>query len=120
MINARRKFSTGLAILLSTAGIQAKEPPSIAHNPFSRPPSTLIPDTRQQVLADGSIQPLDLRATMVSANASLANVAGRILRPGDKAQGYVLLKVFEDRAIFVREGQQLTVYVKPLPVEDNE
>lgn len=115
------KITVGFcAVFLLGGQLCASEPRPLAHNPFSRPPSSLPVENRQQVLADGSIQALDLRATMVTATAGLANVSGRILRPGDEEQGYVLLKVFEDRAIFIREGQQLTVYVKPLLIDDDE
>ena len=106
-----------LTMLLITS-LQAKEPAPLAHNPFARPPSAIIVEPRPAVAADGSIQAIDLRATMVVANNGLANVGGRILRPGDDAGGYTLLQVFEDRAIFSHEGKRLTVYVRPELVED--
>lgn len=108
-----------VVLLLLSGGSIAAEPPSLSHNPFSRPPSQVTVNLRPQVLADGSVQELDLRATMATPTAGLANVAGKILRPGDEVQGYRLLKVFEDRAIFVREGKRLTIYVKPQE-DDND
>ncbi|MDH3533026.1 MAG: hypothetical protein OEO82_08855 [Gammaproteobacteria bacterium] len=108
-----------LVLLLGASGYAA-EPPALKHNPFSRPPSAITLESRPLITADGSVQPLDLRATLVAATDKLANVAGRTLRPGDDVQGYKLLQVFEDRAIFLRDGKPLTVYVKPDRVEDNE
>lgn len=117
-----RIIKSGLVMLaiLSGVNLHAKEPLPLANNPFSRPPSAVTVQPRSSVAADGSIQVIDLRATMVAANNGLANVGGRILRPGDDVQGYTLLQVFEDRAIFSREGKRLTVYVKPELVEDDD
>lgn len=114
--------NTALALLATLLGasVHADEPAKLAHNPFSRPPSTVSDDARDLVQSDGSVTPLDLRATMVSSNRKLANVAGRTLSPGDEVQGYVLLKILEDRAIFSRDGKRLTVLVKPDSEEDDE
>ena len=105
---------------LLCAGALAAEPLPLTHNPFSRPPSAISPDAARAVADGGPVQELDLRATMVASNDRLANVAGRTLRPGDEIQGYTLLQVFEDRAVFLRAGQKLTIYVKPDLVEDDE
>lgn len=111
-------IASSLAIVLPAI---AAEPLDLAHNPFARPPSEL---TRPQLAAytnsDGSTQVLDLRATMVGTRDRLANVGGRVLRAGDEIQGYELLKVYEDRAVFSRQGKQEIIYVKPDPVENDE
>lgn len=113
---------TGLVVLAALLGVSvaAQEPRQLRHNPFTRPPSESTRDIGETLLADGSVQPLDLKATMVASSDRLANVAGRILRPGDEVAGYTLLQVFEDRAIFSRAGKQLTIYVKPDLVKDDE
>jgi len=108
------------ALLVLHSPIYATEPPQLAHNPFSRPPSEVTVRERPPLKPDGTAQELDLRATMVASNSKLANVAGRTVRPGDEVQGYTLLKVYEDRAIFLRAGQRLTIYVKPDSEEDDE
>jgi hypothetical protein len=72
------------------------------------------------VLADGSVQEPELRATMVGLNNQLANVDGRILRPGDEVRGFTLLRIFEDRAVFSRGGKSVTVYVKPDMAEGDD
>jgi len=111
-------FTLLALVTLLTTSVYAKEPAPLTHNPFARPPSEVTIEARPTIAADGSVQTIDLRATLVVANRGLANVGGRILRPGDDAQGYTLQQVFEDRAIFSREGKRLTVYVKPELVED--
>lgn len=109
-----------LLLLLPGIASHATAPAPLLHNPFSRPPSVVSVESPPLVAADGTIQPLDLRATMVGSKNGLANVAGRTLRPGDEVQGYTLLRVFEDRAVFLRDGKRLTVYVKPERIEEDE
>ena len=77
-------------------------------------------EIRNPIQADGSVAPLDLRATMVGTTDKLANVGGRVIRPGDEIQGYTLLQVYEDHALFVRDSNRLTIYVKPHLVEDDD
>ena len=69
---------------------------------------------------DGTLPDLVLVATMVAANERLANLGGRVMRPGDEAFGHKLMQVFEDRAVFTRHGKRLTIYVKPDLVEEDE
>lgn len=99
----------------------ADEPPALSHNPFSRPPSEVLDDDRRVVERDdGSGPMLVLQATMIGHTNRLANVAGRILKPGDEISGYKLIAVFEEFAIFERDGKSITVYVKPNPAEEDE
>ena len=108
-----------LAAPLSAA--RAAEPPKLEHNPFTRPPSEVTIPDRAVSRTDGSTQELDLRATLVATQDKLANVAGKIMRPGEEVHGYKLLQVFENRAIFSREGKRTTIFVKPdLEEEDDE
>lgn len=109
-----------LAVLLHSQVVCANEPPRLSNNPFTRPPSEVTIPIRTQPGRDGATQELDLRATMVGSRDKLANVAGKTLRPGQEVQGYTLLQVYEDRAVFAREGSRLTVYVKPDLEEDDE
>ena len=109
-------------ILTFTAGAAiAADQRELKHNPFTRPPSErTVPEIDRATFTDGIVQPLDLRATMVGTLSRFANVGGRILRPGDEFQGYTLVKVYEDRAVFSRQGKQEIIYVKPDPVESDE
>ena len=99
----------------------AVEPAELRHNPFSRPPSSAIPagdDAPER--GERSAQTPDLRATLVGGNSKLADVGGRILRPGDEINGYRLQQVFEDRAVFEIRGRLITVMVKPDLVDNDD
>ncbi len=99
----------------------ADEPARLSHNPFSRPPSEVTRNERSDIERDdGNGVTLDLQATMVGNMSKLANVAGRILKPGDEIQGYLLVAVQEEYAVFKRDSKTITVYVKPHLAEDNE
>jgi len=97
------------------------EPPSLAHNPFSRPPSE-VPRVRDSIIerTDGDGTTLDLLATMIGDKNRLANVAGRILKPGDEIEGYELIAVYEQYAVFRTNNEMMTVFVKPHLAEDDE
>lgn len=110
----------GVAMILAGAA-GASDRPALKYNPFTRPPSErTVPDFPRVARAEGVVQALDLRATMVGTRDRLANVGGRILRPGDEIQGYTLVRVYEDRAVFNRQGNQEIIYVKPDPVVSDE
>ena len=102
---------------LSAAG----GPPGLSHNPFSRPSSEVTRDKPSPIERDdGEGVTLDLQATMVGNVSKLANVAGRILKPGDEIEGYLLVAIYEQYAVFRRNGEMITVYVKPHLAEDDE
>lgn len=114
---------TSMMLMTASPGLHgaADEPPALSHNPFSRPPSEVLDDDRGVVERDdGSGPMLVLQATMIGHTNRLANVAGRILKPGDEISGYKLIAVFEEFAIFERDGKSITVYVKPNPAEEDE
>lgn len=109
-----------LAVSLLLYGSCAAEPLGLRHNPFARPPSVVaVPDRdvrRQAGLAEAPV----VLATLVGTRDRLANVDGRTLRPGDEIYGYTLVKVFENRAVFERQGNRTIVYVRPQPEESDE
>ena len=110
-----------ITLITLTTTAFASEPPQIRHNPFARPPSEAFVDrTPTSVNDESGDSALDLRATMVGTSDRLANVAGRTVRAGDEIQGFVLLHVHEDHAIFIRNGKRRTVYVKPDLEEDDD
>ena len=110
---------TAVVLALSSA-THATEPPQLSHNPFARPSSEVTIPARSVMRIEGPTSQLDLRSTLVGSNDKLADVAGKVIRPGDEVEGYTLLQVFEDRAIFLRAGSRVTIYVKPDLEEDDE
>ena len=96
-------------------------PPALRNNPFSRPASDVIVDERVSPRAEAAVsESLELQATMIGTVSKLANVDGRILKPGDEIQGHVLVAVHERYAVFARNGKNTTVYVKPDLDQDDE
>lgn len=109
-----------IAAMVSTKASGAAEPLELRHDPFARPPSVVtVADREARRPQDSSLEPVVL-ATLVAPRNKLANVDGRILRPGDEIYGYTLVRVFENRAVFERQGNPITVYVKPQLEEGNE
>ena len=83
------------------------EPPPLRNNPFSRPPAPLVRDVIRPD-SDASTTPLIVIATMVSSTGAFANIEGQVLRPGQDINGYVLKHVYEDRAVFERDGFEVS------------
>lgn len=101
--------------------VAADEPPRLSHNPFSRPSSEVVRvDNVVVENDDGSGSNIPLHATMVGSVNRLANVGGRVLKPGDEYLGYRLVDIHEQYAVFEREGRHITVYVKPLLADNAE
>ena len=98
--------------LVCCANVVVAEPPPLRNNPFSRPPAPLV---RDEARADSDVisTPLIVIATMVSQTSAFANIEGQVMHPGQEINGYLLRRVYEDRAVFERDGNELTVYVKP-------
>lgn len=119
----RRVNITGcvaLGMLLWLPFVAATEPPQLAHNPFARPPSEGNLQNEPVATRSGVVRELDLRATLVASSDRLANVGGKTLGPGEQYQGYTLLQVFEDRAVFAKDGARLTIHVKPELEDDDD
>ncbi|MDJ0917715.1 MAG: hypothetical protein QNJ05_08120 [Woeseiaceae bacterium] len=101
-----------LLFLILVAPATAADVAALRGNPFTRPPSAPPPGSTVIASTDGPAPQIDLQATMVGAGQGLANVAGRVMRPGQSIEGLTLVKVYEDRAVFLHNGERLTVYVK--------
>lgn len=99
----------------------ADDAPPLVHNPFARPSSEITVVDRRS-LASGDVTPdtIRLTATLVGAKNKLANIDGRVIRQGEEIDGFRLVEVHEDHAVFVRAGNRMTVYVKPDLVESDE
>ena len=96
-------------------------PPVLRNNPFARPSSNVVIDDRVSVRTEEIVSvPLELQATMIGTVNKLANVDGRILKPGDEIQGHVLVAIHERYAVFRRNGKDTTVYVKPQLAENDD
>ena len=106
--------STVALIGLIAVSAHAAEPAPLGNNPFDRPATLAVVGTTTDDASDSTVDRLiELRSTMVGPNTMLADVGGRILRPGDDYGEFKLLRVFEDRATFAYGDNTITVLVKP-------
>lgn len=114
------KTTTLVLIVLITVSAYASAPAPLGNNPFDRPATLAVVGATTAALSDSTAGRLiELRSTMVGPNTMLADVGGRILRPGDVYGEFKLLRVFEDRATFAYGDNVVTVLVKP-PTEDTD
>lgn len=71
-----------------------------------RPPARVIePDVKVEEQAIT----LELRATLISKQHSLANLNGKIIGEGEEVEGYRLMKIGEDEVVLEKDGKQVTV-----------
>ncbi len=108
-----KQIASLFLLILAASATTTADVVELKGNPFTRPPSAPPPGSTVIASVDGPVPQVDLQATMVGAGRGLANVGGRIMRPGQSIEGLTLVKVYEDRAVFLHEGERLTVYVKP-------
>jgi hypothetical protein len=71
-----------------------------------RPPARVI---EPEVNIEEQAITLELRATMISKQHSLANLNGKIIGEGEEVEGYRLLKISEDEVVLEKDGKQVTV-----------
>ena len=84
---------------------------SLSNNPFSRPEifnAPPPPPERTEVAIPPEEVVLKLTATMVSENAPMAIVDGKLLAIGEEIEGLKLIAVKEGEAIFSRAGKQFS------------
>ncbi|MEE8427920.1 MAG: hypothetical protein V3S33_00260 [Gammaproteobacteria bacterium] len=112
----KRHFLLRLSPLLvvCTSGVVADETAyMLQSNPFARP---LVEKPEQR----GSVQEpepsvlegLQLRAIMTAGSESLANVGGKIVGIGEEIEGYRLVSVDHERAVFSKHGKLITLTLK--------
>lgn len=84
-------------------------PPSPTRSPF-KPPAHITklkePQARKTAAAD-----LQLRATMITDQWTMANVNGTMLVPGETINDYRLLQVRENEVVFVKDGVRIVVAI---------
>lgn len=95
-------------------------PDEARRDPFEPPaaitrPAAVIQDVEQEEAKEEfhAEVMLILKATMVNGSFQMANVNGRMLRPGDSIEGYTLLRVGERQAVFTRDGEERVVELVP-------
>jgi hypothetical protein len=84
----------------------------LRHNPFQRPtvPEAPVDPPARPERREPAAPPV-LSATLVSSNASMAILDGKLLSVGAEHAGYRLVAVEQGRALFEREGEQVQLKV---------
>ena len=99
-----------LCLLLPAWATAAEpEPLVLRHDPFVRPGSAAaVPTTTAGT--DAAWRP-QLRAVVVAGPKSSALVDGQVLELGDELDGYRLIQVLPDKAIFRKKGRRVELSV---------
>ena len=109
-----RNLSNSLILCLYLVSIQAFAneqlvPPQIIHDPFEMPVMQI-----NKLPAKGTVKPADkfperelkLLSTLRAGKNSMANVSGRILKVGEKIDGYKLIAVDERSVVLIKNKQR--------------
>jgi hypothetical protein len=102
-----------LAFLVVAAGAAcacpavAGDAPTLANDPFVRP--QLVEHQEPATAAEAAAPPLELRAILFAGDASRVDIGGRIVRVGEEIDGFTLISVSEDGALFERGGRSIRI-----------
>ena len=92
--------------------LAADELAGVIQNPFKVP--NFLNHTTPDVLSE-NIEPtgqeLNLRAILLDGKASLVQVGDELIGVGEIVQGYKLISVQGDSAIFIKQGKQIRISV---------
>ncbi len=97
--------------VLFTGGVLAEETAYVLQsNPFARPFLEKSKEVRPMLEPEpSSLKDLELRATMVAKGDSFANVGGLILGIGEEIEGYRLVSVENEKAVFSKGDEFITL-----------
>lgn len=104
-----------LCIAVLPGFAQDLEPLELRRNPFDF--SAIQPVSKpekQETVAEKQVL-LELRATLVAAEQSIANINGKHLVVGETIEGYQLLRVGEDEVILAKDGKRVTLLLQESP-----
>lgn len=102
-----------------------KPAPVLGTNPFAMPKDATNsgrPGGSRPAAADGDVLPedygRDLRAVLVGASGTLVNIGGRVIAAGEEVEGYRLVSVRGETAVFLIQGRQVEINIgEELPNE---
>jgi hypothetical protein len=106
---SRRVLATVLLLCACGPTLAADPPPTALRSPFIAP--ARFARTQPLQLQAPAATMLHLRATMIAKDWSMANVNGTMLMPGETINGYRLLQVLENEAIFVKDDGRVVVTI---------
>jgi len=96
--------------MVFAARLQADEAVYVLQaNPFNKPLIEEVVETKAVAKPEPSLIRLGLRATMVGKEESFANVGGMIVGIGEEIEGYKLVSVENEKAVFSKDGDSITL-----------
>ena len=95
-----------LAAATSAGYALADDVPTLANDPFVRP--QLVEHPAQEP-AQSTSPSLELRAILSAGDASRVDIGGRIVRVGEEVDGFTLVSVSEDGALFEQGGRSIRI-----------
>ncbi|PLX83216.1 MAG: hypothetical protein C0617_11810 [Desulfuromonas sp.] len=104
------------ALLAPGIAIGGEGPMPLGRNPFSPPDlNPPPPPPVAQTVPEARADDLELRATLVAGEDSLANVNGTLLKPGQEIEGFRLVRVGEGESVFAKDGETIVVTLRTAP-----
>ena len=104
------------AVLVSLPGLAQAQADGLKHDPFVRPMLAPRPASAAAGPANTVNAPVpepvwkpELRAIMMAGPKSIVNVEGTLVRIGEEIDGYRLVEVHEETAVFVNNGKRVTL-----------
>ena len=105
--------------LLCLPGLVPAQADGLKHDPFARPvlaprpaPAAPVPGDSVRAPVPEPVWKPELRAVMVAGPKSIVNVAGVLVRIGEQIDGYRLVEVHEETAVFVNNKKRVTLSLR--------
>jgi len=110
----------GMIILLVILQAGAVGAAGLSRNPFKSPlPKPGGPPVPGSINAPAPTE-LKLTGIMLIGDQALVDLSGHILAIGDEAEGYTLMSVTEEEAVFLRQGRRVVMSIYEDEDEDED
>ena len=103
-----------LMLTVASGSFAADELPlsSLQYDPFKQPAFLRAPQHTKRSAPVPAKPKLQLRSILQAGNESMVNLNGEILMIGDSYQGYQLVEVNKQSALFIKNGEKIKVTLK--------
>lgn len=99
-----------VAVVLVTMVANAER---LSRDPFRPPAEFNDAPARPDALTSRQAFKPEIRGILVAGGQSLVNLGGEIIGPGEETNGYLLLEVGEEHAVFQRGDEVVTLALYP-------
>ena len=105
------------AIGLALLAVPAAWATELERNPFRSPLQQEANHAANAGGGDLDSDAVELRGILVAGSHSMVNLGGRIIGIGEEVDGYRLLSVAEEHAVFQHAGETITLHLYPEATE---